>query len=464
MLERVRALGAGERPAALATLVEVAGSSYRREGARMLIEAGGGAVGVLSGGCLERDLERAAAAACAEGAPRTVVYDLQAEEEAVWGFGLGCEGKVTLLVEPLEGKARERLETTLATILEHRRELRIATLFDCHGSPAAALGESLFLVRDRESSSERQVERQKGKDEGFIEGKDFGRGALRPDSGAETAAPSPLQWNPFVFHPLPSFAEDPKDQGLVEGKNSGCGGSGVEPGGETVALPFFHWKDSAFRLLLGLAPGEARAERIVDVAGGGSVALLLESLLPPPHLVVVGGERDVSPLLRLGRELGWETTAVVARPSPEAEARLAPHARFVVCAARELASGTAVELSSRTAVVIATHRYLDDLAYLGELAAAGADVGYLAVLGPARRRERLLADLVRQGHATGSAPLALLRGPAGLALGGRSPVEVALSIVAEIQAVLSGGAGRPLSAAFHALTAEAVSSLPLRSP
>jgi xanthine/CO dehydrogenase XdhC/CoxF family maturation factor len=364
ILERVRALAARPAPAALATIVRAEGSSYRREGARMLLEADGTATGVLSGGCLEADLARAAAAAIAAGAPRTVIYDLQAEEEAVWGFGLGCEGKVTLLVEPLDAAARSRLARELETLLVARREVRTAIVFAAESATGRV---------DVPAVAERLE--------------------------AETCAPA--------------------------------------------------WRESARAALDALEPGEARAVRL-DAPGGGAAWALIESLLPPPHLLVFGGERDAAPLLALGRELGWETTVVVARP-PErsAAARLARYARLVVAAPRQLARA-GVELSPRTAAVVATHRYLDDLAFLGELAAAAAAgeaaPAYLAVLGPARRRDRLLADLERQGHAAGAPPLAGLHGPAGLALGGRSPVEVALSIVAEIQAALAGGAVRPLSA------------------
>jgi xanthine/CO dehydrogenase XdhC/CoxF family maturation factor len=363
ILERARAIRAEGRPAALATVVAVEGSSYRREGARMLLEPGAEGTGVLSGGCLEQDLQKAALEVIASSTTRTVVYDLRAEEEAIWGFGLGCAGKVTLLVEPVAGPAGERLECVLGRVLESRREVRLATAYESTPPAGARAGESLLLE--------------------------------------DSETPDPTLWTFFAFRDLSQLRE-----------------------------------------------GEARTIRF-ESPEGGSVSALLESILPPPHLVVLGGERDVSPLLRLGGELGWATTAVVARPSAAAERRLGSSARFVVAAPRDLCTA-GIELSPRTALVVATHRYLDDLAYLGELASVGSPLGYLAVLGPAARRERLLADLAAQGHAPDALPLAALRGPAGLALGGRSPGEVALSIVAEVQATLAGASGAPLSAAAAA--------------
>jgi xanthine dehydrogenase accessory factor len=88
-------------PAVLATLVCVAGSSYRRPGARLLLTAGGARVGSISGGCLEQDLLNRAAAARASEKSEVVVYDTTSENDLVWGVGLGCHGVVHILVEYL---------------------------------------------------------------------------------------------------------------------------------------------------------------------------------------------------------------------------------------------------------------------------------------------------------------------------------------------------------------------------
>jgi xanthine/CO dehydrogenase XdhC/CoxF family maturation factor len=402
LLARSRELRAAKRPGALATLVAVEGSSYRREGARMLLVADGGATGVLSGGCLEADLQKAANGILADPdrTPRLVTYDLRAEQEALWGFGLGCSGKVSLLVEPLDGRAGERLERALSATIEQRTGVRQATVYATTPPADASVGETLLLLDDEPVKGPREQAEKDSKERDSIE--ESGAGGPNRERGP---------------HP-----EDPDPSSFPD------------------------WKSFSFSSLGFLHPGEARSVRWIDPESDSSVALLVESLLPPPHLLVIGGERDVAPLLRLGRELGWETTVIDTRASGAAEARLAPLASYVALPVAGAASGglaTAVELSSRTAVVVATHRYLDDLAFLGEL--AGSGVGYLAVLGPVARRERLLADLDRRGQAPGSGALAHLRGPAGLALGGRSPEEVALAIVAEIQATLAGADARPLS-------------------
>ena len=85
----------------LATVVRVAGSSYRRPGARLLLLPDGRSIGSISGGCLEDDLRRRAREVLADGAPRLVTYDTSDEDDLVWGTGLGCGGRVHVFIERL---------------------------------------------------------------------------------------------------------------------------------------------------------------------------------------------------------------------------------------------------------------------------------------------------------------------------------------------------------------------------
>lgn len=303
ILARARQLRTTGTPAVLATIVAVEGSAYRREGARLLIERDGSLTGVLSGGCLERDLAARAAEVLQSGQPALATYDLRAPDEYLWGLGLGCGGKVTLLLEPL---------------------------------PVA-----------------------------------------------ENAA-SPL--DPFA------------------------------------------------RIALDRSPAvvETRlAEKL----------LLREQIFPPLRLLLAGAGRDAVPLARFADELGWETVVLDARPTAAAAERFDGLARFAGVAPRELASAATIDRF--TAAVVLTHNYLDDLAWLAALLPTAAP--YVGLLGPAARRDRLLADLAAQGFVLDGPMRARLHGPAGLDLGGRAPEQVALSIVAEIQAVLSGAGAAPLS-------------------
>ncbi len=95
-----------ERPPAaatarvLATIVATGGSTYRKPGARMLIMADGSFLGLLSGGCLEADLELHAREVLAGGAPRVVEYDMRGPDDELFGIGAGCEGAMRVLLEP----------------------------------------------------------------------------------------------------------------------------------------------------------------------------------------------------------------------------------------------------------------------------------------------------------------------------------------------------------------------------
>jgi len=96
-IRHAQALG---QPAALATVVRVHGSAYRREGARILIRADGTHECLLSGGCLEPAVAATAARVIATGASELVTYDLA--EDSVWGLGIGCSGAVDIYIEPIE--------------------------------------------------------------------------------------------------------------------------------------------------------------------------------------------------------------------------------------------------------------------------------------------------------------------------------------------------------------------------
>ncbi len=84
----------------LATVVATAGSTYRKPGARMLIMADGSYLGLLSGGCLESDLQLHAQEVMQSGRPRAVEYDMRGPDDTLFGIGAGCEGAMRVLLEP----------------------------------------------------------------------------------------------------------------------------------------------------------------------------------------------------------------------------------------------------------------------------------------------------------------------------------------------------------------------------
>lgn len=86
----------------LATIIHTEGSTYRKFGARMLIEADGRLTGLLSGGCLESDLVEQARHVAQSHKPMLVRYDQRGEDDPIFGIGAGCEGAMDILLEPLD--------------------------------------------------------------------------------------------------------------------------------------------------------------------------------------------------------------------------------------------------------------------------------------------------------------------------------------------------------------------------
>ena len=109
IITAARDLIAANQRGVVVTVVRTQGSTYRRAGARALIAEDGRAVGAISGGCLERDLAQRVRAWLDDLSPRVVSYDSTRADDVVFGLGLGCRGKLELLVEPFDAAHPPRL-------------------------------------------------------------------------------------------------------------------------------------------------------------------------------------------------------------------------------------------------------------------------------------------------------------------------------------------------------------------
>lgn len=107
-------------PAALATLIEAQGHSYRKAGAAMLLTSRGKTVGSLSPGCLEADLALKAEEAVTANRHAIAAYNLRPEEDAVWGEEIGCGGTLRVLLEPLTDELRSALGEVVRSVREGR--------------------------------------------------------------------------------------------------------------------------------------------------------------------------------------------------------------------------------------------------------------------------------------------------------------------------------------------------------
>jgi xanthine dehydrogenase accessory factor len=128
VLAAIEALSAKGERMALATIVAVRGSTYRRPGARLLVPEEGSPVGNISGGCLEGDVADMARVVMDEGRARLAGWDLTADDDAVWGLGLGCNGAIEVFIEPAERAAE--VAGALRAALEEEQPISVVTVVE----------------------------------------------------------------------------------------------------------------------------------------------------------------------------------------------------------------------------------------------------------------------------------------------------------------------------------------------
>lgn len=362
---------AGER-CALATVVSVEGSSYRRPGARMLVCEGGANTGTISAGCLESDVIEHAKRVLRAGKAVLVEYDTAStSDEMAWGLGLGCNGVVRVLIEPL-----------------------------APGSP-------------------------------YVE-------ALRHSYEAR-AGGAPLTVATVYQH-------TPSDSTLAARRVEIGARLFIAEGGETASE---NLSDEAASVIECDVRAGAVGARVYDVAGG-SVKVFVETLAPPVSLVVFGAGHDALPVVELARGLGWQTEVVDPQARPVSRSRFAAADRVTLARPEEV--GAHVSITSRTLTLLMSHNYSHDLELLKFLLASPAR--YIGVMGPRKRTERMLSELAAGDglFSLGEADSARLHSPAGLDIGANAPAEIALSIVAEMRAVLDerrGGRLRERRGSIH---------------
>jgi xanthine/CO dehydrogenase XdhC/CoxF family maturation factor len=332
-------------PVVLATVVRISGSSYGGVGTRMVARVDGTTVGIVSGGCLEADLAEHAREVSAAGAPRVVTYDTRADDETAWGLGLGCNGLIDVLLEPLT-----HLEAgVVARLLEQ-----------------ALSSESSTVVATVIASPD---------------------GATAPAVGA---------------HALFS--------------------------GETVET-IGDWGDRAAIDLArhDVAAALAAGRRgLVSAYEGCEVAF--EVITPPVRLVICGGGPDAVPVARVAADLGWRVAVVDHRPAEAAHADRFHGAAVIECPEAD-ALAEHVALDGMTAAVVMSHNFERDARYVRALLAS--PVAYIGVLGPRARAVRMLAGVEDSR----------VYSPIGMDIGGDGAEAIALSVVAEISAAMTGRGG-----------------------
>lgn len=171
---------------------------------------------------------------------------------------------------------------------------------------------------------------------------------------------------------------------------------------------------------------------------GDPIQAWVESLAAPCPLFIVGAGYDVEPLRRIAREIGFNVTVADPRGLPGEQK--SQKARALLHVPPENASR--LQLDPRTAAVIMSHHYLTDYAFLKAL--LPLKLPYLGLMGPRARAEKMLEEMRGEGFTVRPEWRQRLYNPIGLDIGAENPEQIALAIVAEIQAVMSGRPGRSI--------------------
>ena len=135
-----------QRKVALATVVYVEGSAYRRPGARMLVSDDGRWEGAISGGCLEGDALRKAREVMLDGRPKLIRYDTMDDDANSLGVGLGCNGIIDVLIEPIEPTNPVNPVALLREFVQQRDRRVIATVFRSTSAVGQAVGNRYVLT------------------------------------------------------------------------------------------------------------------------------------------------------------------------------------------------------------------------------------------------------------------------------------------------------------------------------
>ena len=158
---------------------------------------------------------------------------------------------------------------------------------------------------------------------------------------------------------------------------------------------------------------------------GAKDAVLLVRIEPAPRVLVCGAGPDAIPVARQVDALGWECIVVDHRGAYARPERFPATTRVIQLQPVQLKEQ--VDLNETDAAIVMSHNLEHDASYLRQL--AGSNLSYLGLLGPKARREQLQEELNIQDQ--------LIHGPAGFDIGAELPESIALSVMAEIHAVLS---------------------------
>ena len=372
--------------AVLATVVRTEGSAYRRAGAMMLICADGRSVGMISGGCLEPHIIKRAFWLTRDGAnvqvyqtgddQREYSDDLELNSEDELNFGLGCNGRVHVLFERLT--SAKPLLALIAKVRQDGRPVTVATLIKSEPLDL----QSTFSVGTRINLEAYQK-----------------TGQVEFIGSNRTISNSPKLINAIEKLSNHRFTKRNTDYVILNSDFKSNDNSQEEVQSE--------W--------------------------------LIQQIKPQKRLLICGAGNDVMPLVIMAKMQDWHVTVIDSRAHYATPARF-PQADSVKWLSLD-DSKTLSKLSAGAAVALMSHSLSQDRARLSILL-TNPNFSYLGQLGPRYRTERLIEEI----SSSNSDPSRLVAGikklhyPIGLKLGGDGPEVLALSIMAQISAVMNNQA------------------------
>lgn len=157
------------------------------------------------------------------------------------------------------------------------------------------------------------------------------------------------------------------------------------------------------------------------------------------RLVIVGSEHDAVVLSEIAHKTGWEVAVVNSPKNPKTVADFPGSNRIINQSPEDLIID---KVDKQTAIVLMTHNFAKDLLYLQAI--KDTSPVYIGLLGPSRRREKLLSAFIEYFPEVTDEFMDCIHGPAGLNLGAETPQEIAISIIAEILSVVRNQRPIPL--------------------
>ncbi|WP_440765682.1 XdhC family protein [Natronorubrum sp. DTA7] len=257
VVQRIHERLDGDGTDVLATIVDVEGNAYRRPGAKMLLDEAGEGVGSITAGCLEDELLVAAESVRERGRPELVTYDLMEDDEDVWGLGVGCNGIIDVLLEPLTEAYRPAVEA-----FDDGRSVAVLTV----------------LEGGNEANEGSEGDEGAGRDE--IDGRDA------PLARGDRA----------YYHPAEGVFATP------DGESAGA------------------WPDDLAGSAADLAE-RGRADTVELEVGEERLRVFIDGLAAPTELVVFGSGHDVGPVTELAAKNDFRVTVVSFRGSVDLEER-----------------------------------------------------------------------------------------------------------------------------------------------